>query len=239
MSSDNPGGLVSIGGPPVAAPNLVPRAPAPPGAEDCPYVCPMCPGVRQLGPGVCPKCGMALEPEVASRGDDKNPELDVMQRRFRLSVPLTAAVVALAMTMQHLPWLELALSTPVVLWGGYPFFVRAWKSILNRRLNMFTLVAMGTGTAYVYSVIATFLGRHEVYFEAAAAITTLVLLGQVLELRARAKTGGAIRALLGLTPQTVTVIDDASHERALPLDRVHPGLRLRVRPGERIPVDGV
>ncbi|MFB3777731.1 MAG: heavy metal translocating P-type ATPase [Bryobacteraceae bacterium] len=218
---------------------MAPRHVTAPTAKDVFYTCPMDPEVRQLGPGVCPKCGMALEPEVATVQEIENPELDVMQRRFWLSVPLTAAVVALAMTMRHLPWLELALSTPVVLWGGWPFFLRAWHSILNRHLNMFTLVAMGTGTAYAYSVIATFLGRHEIYFEAAAAITTLVLLGQVLELRARAKTGGAIRALLGLTPQTASVLDDAGQERALPVEFVRAGFRLRVRPGERIPVDGV
>jgi Cu+-exporting ATPase len=162
-----------------------------------------------------------------------------MQRRFWVSVPLTAAVVVLAMTMRHLPWVELALATPVVTWAGYPFFLRAWQSILNRSLNMFTLIAMGTGTAYVYSVAATALGRHEVYFEAAAAITTLVLLGQVLELRARAKTGGAIRALLNLAPQTASRLDESGNESNVPLNSVHPGDRLRVRPGERVPVDGV
>ena len=162
---------------------------------------------------------MALEPEVATV---VNPELAYMQRRFWICLALSLPVMAL----MHLPWLQLLLATPVVLWGGFPFFKRGWASIVNRHLNMFTLISMGTGAAYLYSLAATLtLPGHAVYFESAAMITTLVLLGQVLELRARARTGDAIKALLNLTPQTALL--------------VRPGDRLRVRPGEKVPVDGV
>jgi Cu+-exporting ATPase len=288
------------------------------------YVCPMCPEVRQFGPGPCPKCGMALDPETpvgaatkteytcpmhpeivraqpgscpicgmaleprtVAVGDDnpeENPELRDMTRRFWISLALTAPLLAIAMGsmlwpnffiggigverggqivvtpwISILPWLELLLATPVVLWGGWPFFQRGWASVVNRSTNMFTLIAMGTGVAYLFSVVATLFpqifpasfrnmtrgmgDRPDVYFESAAAIVTLVLLGQVLELRARSKTSSAIRALLDLSPKMARVMttsdDGASDERDIPLDQVKPGDRLRVRPGEKIPVDGV
>lgn len=211
------------------------EAPAPPtGAW---YTCPMDPEVRQHGPGPCPKCGMALEPELPSAIEEENPELAYMQRRFWISLALTVPLVVIAMLGMHTTaWLQLILATPVVLWGGSPFFQRAWHSILNRHLNMFTLVGLGTGTAYLYSFVATlFANMIPVYFESAAAITTLVLLGQVLELRARARTGGAIRALMNLAPQTARL----ETEGDVPLERVRPGHRLRVLPGEKVPVDGV
>jgi Cu+-exporting ATPase len=183
---------------------------------------------------------MALEPELTAVEPQRNPELESMQRRFWASLALTLPVVISAMSMRHLVWLELALSTPVVIWGGFPFFQRGWRSILNRRLNMFTLVSLGTAAAYLYSLAAVLLlPGHMVYFEAAAAITTLVLLGQVLELRARARTGGAIQALLGLAPETATRVDDAGVETAVPLASLRAGDRLRIHPGERVPVDGV
>jgi Cu+-exporting ATPase len=288
------------------------------------YVCPMCPEVRQIGPGPCPKCGMALDPESpvlsaikteytcpmhpeivrAEPGscpicgmaleprtvtaEEDNPELRNMRRRFWISLALTAPLLAIAMGSMlwphffmggivvergdHavitpwssiLPWLELLLSTPVVLWGGWPFFQRGWASLVNRSTNMFTLIAMGTGVAYLFSVVATLFpqifpasfrtisGRPDVYFEAAAAIVTLVLLGQVLELRARSRTSSAIRALLDLSPKMARLMskngsedgsDDGSKEsseRDIPLEQVKPGDRLRIRPGEKIPVDGI
>jgi P-type Cu+ transporter len=228
------------------------------------YVCPMHPEIVRSEPGVYPICGMALEPQTVSAEEEVNPELTDMTRRFRISLGLTAPLLVLAMSemlpsrpVQHalsarlLTWLQLVLATPVVLWGGWPFFVRGWASVVNRRLNMFTLIAVGTGTAYVYSVIATLVpdifpassrghsGEVAVYFEAAAVITTLVLLGQVLELRARSQTSSAIRALLGLAPKTARRLRDDGTEEDVPLDRVQPGDRLRVRPGEKIPVDGV
>lgn len=201
------------------------------------YTCPMDPEVRQRGPGACPKCGMALEPELPTAIEEENPELAYMQRRFWISLALTAPLVAIAMAGMHTTaWLQLILATPVVLWGGSPFFQRAWRSIVNRHLNMFTLIGLGTGTAYVYSFAATvFANMIPVYFESAAAITTLVLLGQVLELRARARTGGAIRALMNLAPQTAHL----ETEGDVPLERVRAGDRLRVLPGEKVPVDGV
>jgi Cu+-exporting ATPase len=197
----------------------------------------MDPEVRQRGPGACPKCGMALEPELPTAIEEENPELAYMQRRFWISLALTAPLVAIAMAGMHTTaWLQLILATPVVLWGGSPFFQRAWRSIVNRHLNMFTLIGLGTGTAYVYSFAATvFANMIPVYFESAAAITTLVLLGQVLELRARARTGGAIRALMNLAPQTAHL----ETEGDVPLERVRAGDRLRVLPGEKVPVDGV
>src|SRR5580693_3876327 len=184
------------------------------------YTCPMHPEVRQIGPGSCPKCGMALEPVTvtAETLDQVNPEYAAMLRRFWFSFPLAMALVVMMYLGVHARWLELALATPVVLWGGWPFFERGWASIVNRSLNMFTLIAAGTGTAYLYSVVAvlfpqlfpaTFRGANgemAVYFEAAAAITALVLLGQVLELRARSRTAAAIRALLQLSPKSARLV---------------------------------
>jgi P-type Cu+ transporter len=264
------------------------------------YTCPMHPEVRQSGPGSCPKCGMALEPEVVSApptktewtcpmhpeivrsepgacpicgmaleprtvtAEEDDSELRDMTRRFWVSAALSVPLVAFAMlrhppSLQHalhgiMPWaswLELALAAPVVLWGGWPFFVRGWNSIVLRSLNMFTLIALGVAVAFVYSVVATMApgvfppsfrdasGHVGVYYEAAAAIVTLVLLGQVMELRARSRTGAAIRALLGLAPRTARRIEPGGAEVDVPLDQVHPGDLLRVRPGEKIPVDGV
>src|SRR5438876_234492 len=227
------------------------------------YTCPMHPEIVRPGPGSCPLCGMALEPRTVSIETEENPELRDMTRRFWISLALTLPLLGIAMAdmlpgmpVQHalpggwLPWIELLLATPVVLWGGWPFFQRGWSSVVNRSTNMFTLIALGTGAAYAYSVAATLApgifpasfremdGMPPVYFEAAAAITTLVLLGQVLELRARSRTGSAIRALLDLTPKTARVLRDG-REEDIPLEHVHPGDRLRVRPGERVPVDGV
>jgi P-type Cu+ transporter len=227
------------------------------------YTCPMHPEVRQLGPGACPKCGMALEPLAVSRDEEANPELRLMTRRFWICLLLTAPLIAMAMSMMlgnsHLApilapgragWIELLLATPVVLWGGWPFFQRGWASIVHRSLNMFTLIAVGTGAAYIYSVLAVALpqifppsfrlstGEVPVYFEAAAAITTLVLLGQVLELRARSRTSSALKALLGLAPKTARRLRPEGGEEDVPVEQIQAGERLRVRPGERIPVDG-
>ena len=226
------------------------------------YTCPMDPEVRQKGPGACPKCGMALEPRVVTI-EQANPELDDMTRRFWWSAAITSPMLALMISelvpgrplqnmLRHgwLNWIQLALATPVVLWGGWPFFVRGWASLLNRHLNMFTLIALGVGAAYGYSVIATLLpdifpdsfrmmGEVAVYFEPAAVIVVLVLLGQVLELRARSRTSSAIRTLLGLSPKTARKIESNGHEVDVPSSDVHVGDRLRVRPGERVPVDGV
>jgi Cu+-exporting ATPase len=300
-------GLVSLSGPVLVMPTMGKPAAASnatsaggPAKDSRAYVCPMCPEVRQIGPGPCPKCGMALEPESPALSatrreytcpmhpeivraepgncpicgtaleprtvtvEEDNPELRGMTRRFWISLALTAPLLALAMGSMlspHqftaspwssiLPWLELILATPVVLWGGWPFFQRAWASVVNRSTNMFTLIAMGTGVAYVYSVVATLFpqtfpasfrsmgDRPDVYFEAAAAIVTLVLLGQVLELRARSQTSSAIRALLDLSPKMARLISEDGSERDIPLKDVKPGDRLRVRPGEKIPVDGV
>ena len=224
------------------------------------YTCPMHPEVRQIGPGSCPICGMALEPEQVSLDDAPDPELKDMTRRFWIALALTLPVFVLEMgghfgPMHLVPpawsnWISFVLSTPVVLWAGAPFFERGWKSLLTRNLNMFTLIAMGTGVAYLYSVVATLApqlfppafrdmhGAVAVYFEAAAVITVLVLLGQVLELRARAQTSGAIRALLGLAPKTARRVADHGDEDVA-IDVIAVGDRLRVRPGEKIPVDGV
>jgi Cu+-exporting ATPase len=224
-------------------------APAPaaePGAE---YTCPMHPEVVRIGPGACPICGMALEPRHVTAGEAANPELADMSRRFWIGLALTIPLMVLSM-MEKLPWLQLALATPVVLWGGLRFFERGWQSIVHRSPNMFTLIAVGTGTAYLYSVAAALApgifpasfrenGVVGVYFETAAAITVLVLLGQVLELKARGRTSSAIRALLGLAPPVARRVREDGVEEDVPLERVHPGDRLRVRPGEWAPVDGV
>ncbi len=231
----------------------------PPANADAIYTCPMHPQIRQRGPGACPICGMALEPLNAADASP-NAELIDMTRRFWIGLALTAPVFALEMgghlfDLEHAiapklsTWIQLALSTPVVLWAGWPFFVRAWASLINRALNMFTLIALGTGTAYGYSLLATFApwlfppnmamhGTVPVYFEAAAVITVLVLLGQVLELRAREQTGGAIRALLNLAPARARRIAQDGREDDVPLEQVIVGDRLRIRPGERVPVDG-
>jgi Cu+-exporting ATPase len=228
---------------------LKPKNPTPPAGEQAEYTCPMHPEVRQLGPGVCPKCGMALEPMVAT-AEEINPELVDMTRRFRISLALTLPTLLL-MVSSVVPgdplkrllgaggslWLEFALATPVVLWCGWPFFQRGWTSVLNRSLNMFTLISLGTGAAYFYSVAALF-RNGEVYFEPASVIVTLVLLGQVLELRARSQTGSAIKALLDLAPKTARVVLDDGREEDIPLERVAVNDRLRVRPGEKVPVDG-
>jgi P-type Cu+ transporter len=230
----------------------------PPAAAATEFTCPMHPEIVRSGPGACPICGMALEPRTITLEDEESPELADMTRRLWLSVALSAPLLALAMTeMLHvlsprtLAWTELALATPVVLWGGWPFFVRAWASVVTRQPNMFTLIGLGTATAYLHSVIAALApgafptsfrghgGAVPLYFEAAAVITTLVLVGQVLELRARQRTGGALRALLGLAPRTARLLGDGGHEEDVPLERVRVGNRLRVRPGEKVPVDAV
>jgi Cu+-exporting ATPase len=224
----------------------------------------MHPEIVRPEPGSCPICGMALEPRTVTLEEEANPELIDMTRRFWLGVILSAPIAFIAMSdmipgqpiqrmvsPRFLNWLQLGLATPVVLWCGWPFFQRGWASIINHSLNMFTLIAIGVGTAYVYSLVATFFphlfpqsfrghaGEVGVYFDAAAVITVLVLLGQVLELRARSKTSRAIRALLGLAPKTARLLHDDGKEEDIPLERVKPGDRLRVRPGEKIPVDGV
>jgi Cu+-exporting ATPase len=245
-----------------AEPNkfLQPKPPEPAAAPGSIYTCPMHPEIKQIGPGSCPICGMALEPEQISLDDKPDPELIDMVRRFRIALALTIPVFVIEMGghlgLMHLVpqnwsnWISFALSTPVVLWAGAPFFARGWRSLVTRNFNMFTLIAMGTGVAWAYSVVATLApqafppafrdmhGEVAVYFEAAAVITVLVLLGQVLELRAREKTSGAIRALLGLAPKTARRI--AKHgDEDVAIDAIAAGDRLRVRPGERIPVDGI
>ncbi len=236
-----------------------PAAAPPPQAADAIYTCPMHPEVRQVGPGTCPKCGMALEPESGAAGP--NPELADMQRRFWIGAALTLPLVALemgshlldlhALMQPHvLAWLQLLLATPVVLWAGRPFFERGWASLIHRSLNMFTLIAIGTGAAYLYSLVAVLApdafpqgfragdGSVALYFEAASVITVLVLLGQVLELRAREETGGAIRALLDLAPKAARRLRADGTDEDIALDQVLAGDRLRVRPGETVPVDG-
>ena len=217
------------------------------------YVCPMHPEIVRDAPGPCPICGMALEPRTVSVEEPANPELVEMSRRFWWSIAPTVVVVVLGMSGlagRAGPWIELVLATPVVLWGGFPFFQRGAASIAQRSLNMFTLIALGTGAAYVYSVVAALApdifppsfreanGTVGVYFEAAATITVLVLLGQVLELRARSRTGSAIRSLLGLAPKSARRLREDGTEEDVPLERVNVGDRLRVRPGERVPLDG-
>ena len=235
---------------------LHPRAAAPveempPAGANAEYTCPMHPEVRQPGPGTCPKCGMALEPTAFTlETEESNPEYDDMRRRFWLSVPFAAALLVLMFAGIHQPWLELVLATPVVLWAGWPLLERGWASLVFRSLNMFTLIATGVLAAYIYSLVATLApaifppsmrehGYVPVYFESAAVITVLVLLGQVLELRARQQTSSAIRALLQLAPKTARRIRPNGAEEDVPIDQVYPGHTLRVRPGERIPVDGV
>ncbi len=224
------------------------------------YTCPMHPEIRQVGPGSCPICGMALEPDVVTLDDQPNHELTDMTRRFWIGLALALPVIVLDMGAHIVGhslidpalsgWIQLAFATPVVLWAGWPFFVRGWQSLLTRNLNMFTLIAMGTGVAYLYSLVATFApdvfpaafrnhdGTVAVYFEAAAVITVLVLLGQVLELRARDATSGAIKALLALAPKTARLVADDGSEREVEIDSLHVGNHLRVRPGEKVPVDG-
>jgi len=246
--------------PAVTAAASMPDAGAPSSGQGLRYTCPMDPEIVQIGPGVCPKCGMALEPMDVSAEVEADPEYDSMRRRFWVSAALSLPVLVLSMFGDALGlrlshsvrnMLEFILATPVVLWGGWPFFERFWASLINRSPNMFTLIGMGTGVAYVDSVVATFFpqvfpasfrsteGAAPAYFEAAAVITTLVLLGQVLESRARQRTSGAIRALLNLAPQQAHLVAADGSEKVLPLDQVKHGDRLRVRPGERVPVDGV
>lgn len=227
------------------------------------YTCPMHPEIEQVGPGDCPKCGMDLEPKDVSAEEEESPELKLMTRRFWICLALTLPVFVIAMSdaipginlhqylsKQSQVWLQLILATPVVLWGGKPFFERGWKSLVNRSLNMFTLIAIGTGVAYLYSLVAAFFpdlfppsfrgpdGNVAVYFEAAAVIITLVLLGQMLEQRARHRTSGAIRALLNLAPKTARIVREDGSEEDISLEDVQEGDRLRVRPGEKVPVDG-
>jgi P-type Cu+ transporter len=230
--------------------------------EGLEYTCPMHPEIVRSSPGNCPICGMALEPRVAAHGPEDDSELRSMTRRFWVGVALSLPLIVLSMwgmapgsPLHNLPasnmeWLQLALATPVVLWGGWPFFQRGWSSLLTRHLNMFTLIAMGTGTAYGYSVLATAApqlfpasfrgagGRPDVYFEVSASIVTLVLLGQVMELRARRQTSSAIRSLLDLSPKTARRLGSGGSDEEIGLDQIHAGDRLRVRPGEAVPVDG-
>ncbi|MBR0737156.1 heavy metal translocating P-type ATPase [Bradyrhizobium liaoningense] len=238
------------------------KAPEPEMPAGTIYTCPMHPEIRQVGPGSCPICGMALEPEVASLETGPNPELADMTRRFWIGGALALPAVVLEMgghlagphnwidqTLSN--WIQLVFATPVVLWAGWPFFVRGWQSLVTRNLNMFTLIAMGTGVAYLYSIVGTVTPQlfpitfrgHEgavaVYFEAAAVITVLVLLGQVLELRARDATSGAIKALLQLAPKTARRVDADGNEHEVEIDSLHAGDSLRVRPGEKVPVDGI
>lgn len=228
------------------------------------YTCPMHPEVQQDHPGECPICGMALEPKIVTADTEENQELAIMTRRFWVCVFLTLPIFLIAMSdiiprkpLQEIAsekiliWLEFILSIPVVLWGAWPFFLRGWRSIIRRNFNMFTLISLGVGVAFIYSVVATLVphifpqslqnekGLVAVYFEAAAVITTLVLLGQILELRARNRTSSAIKALLNLAPQKARLIKDNGTEVEIPLDEVEPGNVLRVRPGEKIPVDGI
>jgi Cu+-exporting ATPase len=204
------------------------------------WTCPMHPEVIRDKSGACPICGMALEPRTVTLEEQPNEELIDMRRRFIVSAILSVPILILGMSGMMLPWVLFALTTPVVLWGGWPFFVRGWMSIVTRHLNMFTLIALGTGAAYGFSVVATFAPHLHLplYFEPAAIITTLVLLGQVLELRARERTSHAIKSLLGLTPKTARVVMDHG-EHDMPVDQITSGMRIRIRPGERVPVDGV
>ncbi len=236
-----------------------------PVANNATYTCPMHPEVEQVGPGSCPKCGMALERLVVTIDDEENPEYDYMLKRFIFSAVLSVPLIIIAMremlpggqvlenlaSAQTLGWLELVLSTPVIIWAGWPFYVRGVQSIINKSLNMFTLIGLGVSMAYSYSLVAVLLpgifpaamrsqdGAVGVYFEAAAVIVTLILLGQVMELRARNQTGAAIKALLGLAPKTARKFNVDGSEEDIPLEHVKAGDRLRIRPGEKVPVDGV
>ena len=229
-----------------------------PAAAGTIYTCPMHPEIRQDHQGNCPKCGMTLEPLLPELGDDENPELRDFQRRFWWTLPLTVMVFVLAMFGHRLQWMDMALQSwvelvlaiPIVLWAGWPFFSRGWQSVVNRSPNMWTLIGLGTGAAFVYSVVATVapqvfpdsfisMGRVAVYFEAAAVIISLTLLGQVLELKARSQTSAAIKSLLGLAPKTARRIRADGTDEDVPLSHVHVGDSLRVRPGEKVPVDGV
>jgi Cu+-exporting ATPase len=248
------------------APSVQASEPPPPHApaSGIDYTCPMHPEIVRPGPGACPVCGMALEPRTTVAEEGEDPELALMTQRFWASAALTIPVLVLGMSdlipgrpvehflsLRAIGWIELVLATPVVLWGGWPFFERGWASLVNRSLNMFTLIALGTGTAYVYSVAAVLFpgsfpasfqqapGEVPLYFEAAAAITTLVLLGQVLELRARIRTSTAIRTLLKLSPKSARLIRADGTEIDVPIEHIHPGDILRVRPGEKVPVDGI
>ena len=239
-------------------------APLPEGVDpnEITYICPMHPEVIQKGPGTCPICGMALEPETMTGDEGENPDLTDFRRRFWVGLILTIPVFILEMGSHLLGfhefmdgttsnWIQLVLATPVVLWAGWPFFERGWASVKSRNLNMFTLIAMGTGVAWIYSVAATVTpdifpdsfrgesGAVPVYFEAAAVIVTLVLLGQILELKARERTGGAIKALLGLAPKTAHRIDDNGDAQEIAIEDIQVGDHLRIRPGEKVPVDGV
>jgi len=243
---------------PDAAPASTPPAPSTPAAPGAIYTCPMHPEIRQDHPGSCPKCGMTLEPLIPELEEDENPELSDFRRRFWWTLPLTVVVTILAMAGHRLnwfdmavqSWIELVLSLPIVLWAGWPFFSRGWQSVVNRSPNMWTLIGLGTGAAFVYSVVATVapqvfpdsfisMGRVAVYFEAAAVIISLTLLGQVLELKARSQTSAAIKSLLGLAPKTARRIRPDGTEEDVPLTHVHVGDLLRIRPGEKVPVDGV
>ncbi len=266
----DPAQYLSRGEPPAApAQRAAVERPAPaalpePARGEVLWTCPMHPQIIRKEPGACPICGMALEPMTPTGAEAVNPELRDMTRRFWVGVVLSLPLLLLTMaehfwehplgrllSPQASVWLQFALATPVVLWGGWPFFARGWQSIVNRSLNMFTLIAIGTGVAYAYSVVATLIpgafpasfrgmdGEVEVYFEAAAIITTLVLLGQVLELRARSQTSSAIRALLDLAPKMARLVRDDGSEEDIPLEQVKPGDKLRVRPGEKVPVDGI
>src|SRR5581483_8724534 len=238
----------------------VDKAAAPPGTI---YTCPMHPEIRQVGPGHCPVCGMALEPLVATAEDRPNRELADMTRRFWIGLVLTLPVLVLAMA-EHLPgvhlggivspavsgWVQFVLTAPVVLWAAWPFFVRGWKSVVSRNLNMYTLIALGIGVAFVYSVVALLIpgafppafrdasGQVGLYFEPAAVISVLVLLGEVLQLRARENTSGAIRALLRLAPEKAIRVRADGTDEEIPLEQAQKGDRLRVRPGNKVPVDG-
>jgi Cu+-exporting ATPase len=235
------------------------HAAAAPAAVGTRWTCPMHPEIVRDTPGSCPICGMALEPTIPATGEERNPELRDMSRRFWVAVALSVPLLAIAMggdSLAILPpramaWLQLVLATLAVLWGGWPFFQRGWESLKNRHLNMFTLIALGTGVAYLYSVVAAVMpgvfpasfrgpnGGVPLYFEAASVITALVLLGQMLELRARSQTSDAIRALLDLAPKQARLVPEDGAEEDIPLDQVVAGHRLRVRPGEKVPVDGV
>ena len=259
VRQDTPGSCPKCG---MALEPILPTSPA--AAPQTEYVCPMHPEVVRSEPGNCPICGMALEPRTATLNEEENPELADMSRRFQVSVALALPVFLLAMGSDLAPefaarllphatlqWVEFLLATPAVLWSGWPLFQRGWASLVNRSLNMFTLIALGVSVAWSYSLVALLApglfpatlrmadGRVPVYFEAAAVITALVLLGQVLELRARSRTSSAIKMLLGLAPKTARILHDDGTEEDIPLDQVLPGNTLRIRPGEKVPVDGV